>query len=43
LLDAIAALGEGQPAAEASTFPAAALAGQAERRHLTEMLSDPDG
>src|SRR5712692_292202 len=41
LLDAIAALGDGQPPAEASPAPAAAVVlGEAERRQLTVMFCD---
>jgi len=40
LLDAIAALGEGQHAAEAKPLPADAVSGQAERRQLTVMFCD---
>jgi len=42
LLDAIAALGDAQPASEASPLPAPGrgAAGDAERRHLTVMFSD---
>ena len=42
LLDAIAKLGEGEPAVEASaaTDPASAVSGEAERRQLTVMFCD---
>jgi class 3 adenylate cyclase len=40
LLDAIAALGEGQRAAEAKPVPAEAVPSQAERRQLTMMFCD---
>jgi class 3 adenylate cyclase/predicted ATPase len=40
LLDAIAALVDAQPAAEASPAPAPAAAGEAERRQLTVMFCD---
>src|SRR4029077_4786780 len=40
MLDAIAALGEGQHAEEAKPIPADAVSGQAERRQLTVMFCD---
>jgi class 3 adenylate cyclase len=40
LLDAIATLGDSQPAAEARAIPGAVTAGEAERRQLTVMFCD---